>query len=212
MEIWGGRYTNKKGKTESQLNHKRFLIYRDMPKRTLEKVTQQIFFPEQELSKEFKKSQKFKKKYNVIAKASSDYDWQDRAIADDTHISEQIRNKNANTLTGFFGDELDDAIQLPKIIKIQLNEIVKQETEEIIVDGQKITRKIRPTDKIAMIQKLVNSYDTSVKSVGYLGNCGVHKTENKNNDSVKVSADAKAKLDNKTIFDIVNKELGLDED
>ena len=63
-----------------------------------------------------------------------------------------------------------------------------------------------------MIQKLVNSYDTSVKSVGYIGNCGVHKTENKNNDSVKVSADVKAKLDNKTIFDIVNKELGLDED
>ena len=205
-------YTNKKGKTESQLNHKRFLIYRDRPNRSLSKVTQKIFFPNETLSQELTKTPQYQKKLNVIKRASSDYKWQDRAIAYDNHISEQIRNKNANTLTGFFGDELDDAIQLPKIIKIQLNEIVKQETEEIIVDGQKITRKIRPTDKIAMIQKLVNSYDTSVKSVGYIGNCGVHKTENKNNDSVKVSADVKAKLDNKTIFDIVNKELGLDED
>lgn len=190
MEIWEERYTNKQGVTETQMNHKRFLLYRDMPNRSLEKVTYAIFFPQEKISKEFSKTPQFEKKLNIIYKASSTYDWQDRVIAFDNHNSQIIREKNQSQLHNFFSEELEDAIQLPKIVKVELHEIITQEYEEIIVDGQVIRRKIRPSDKIAMIQKLVNSYDTSVKSVGYIGNCGVSKTSSKNESTVEVKTDS----------------------
>lgn len=186
MEIWEERYTNSKGETESQLNHNRFLTYLNMQSRSLVKTTYAIFFPETKKSSTFSKTPQFKKKLNIIQKASSTFDWQDRAIAYDNYRAKIIQDQNLTKLTEFFGEELDDAINLPKIIKIQLNDIIKQETEEIIVDGQKIQRKIRPSDKISMIQKLINSYDTSVKSVGYIGNCGISKTQNKNESTVEV--------------------------
>ena len=40
-----------------------------------------------------------------------------------------------------------------------------------------------------------------------IANGGATKTINKNKDNVKLEADVKTKLDNKTIFDIVDKEL-----
>ena len=200
MEIWEERYTNKKGLTESQMNHKRFLIYRDMPNRSLEKVTYAVFFPNEPISQNFSKSTEFKKKYNTIKKSCGTYDWQDRAIAYDNHQSKIIQEKNFNKLASFFGDELDDAINLPKIVKVELHKIITQEYEEIIVDGQVIQRKIRPSDKIAMIQKLVNSYDTSVKSVGFIGNCGVTKTSNKNESKVEVKAEAESLFKDKESY------------
>ena len=199
-EIWEERYTNSKGLIESQMNHNRFLLYKDMPNRSLEKVTYAIFFHNREISKDFSKSPQFKKKLNIIYKASSTYDWQDRAIAYDNHRSRLIQEKNFNKLNNFFSEEIDDAIQLPKIIKVELDEIIRQEYEEIIVDGKVIKRKIRPSDKIAMIQKLVNSYDTSVKSVGYIGNCGVSKTSAKNESTVKVKAETKSLFENKESY------------
>ena len=207
MAIWEERYTNKKGLTESQMNHNRFLVYRDMPNRTLEKVTYVIFFPNQPISKSFTKSPQFQKKHNAIKKSSSTYDWQDRVIAFDNHNAQIIKEQNQNKLLSFFGDELEDAIKLPTIVKSELNGILNQEYEEIVVEGQVIQRKIRPSDKISMIQKLVNSYDTSVKSVGFIGNCGVSKTSNRNESTLELKTESKSLFEDKEKYKKVSDDL-----
>ena len=83
----------------------------------------------------------------------------------------------------------------------------EEETELVVVGDSLKERPIRKTAKIHSDNEYANSLKTTFETIYLIKNGGTLKTDNKNRDTVKVEADVKKRLDAKTIFDIVDKEL-----
>ena len=212
-EIWEQRYTNEKGKRESAKVFDMFQIFLEQKQRprSLKKLTLDLYFNGDD-SEEIQNSTEFHKKYNSIQRNSSNYDWFDRVNAHDTYWR-KYRNKIKNDFIAEKEvDELITIFERMEAVHKNHKEFCEEDTEMVVVGDSLQERPIRKTAKIHSDNEYINSNKALWETIYLIKNGGTLKTSNKNNDSVKVSADVKAKLDNKTIFDIVNKELGLDED
>ena len=207
-EIWEERYTNPKGKKESSKVFEMFQLFLEQKQRprSLKQLVADLCF-NGDCSKEIQETTEFQRKYNSIQRNSSLYDWTDRANAYDTYW----RKYNNKLKSEIIADLEVSAIQkiIEGIGRIEQNhqEFCEEETEMVVVGDSLQERPIRKTAKIHSDNEYANSLKTTFETIYLIKNGGTLKTDNKNRDTVKVSADVKSRVDNKTIFDIVDKEL-----
>lgn len=210
-EIWEQRYTNEKGQKESARvfsMFQTFLIQKQKP-RSLKQLVADLCF-EGDLSQEIQKTTEFKRKYNSIQRNSSRYNWNERATAYDSHLRKVYAKQKMNLIAQMEMEGL--ATMMERIADVNRNheDFCAEETEMVVVGDSLQERPVRKTAKIRADNDYANSMKTFWETVYLIANGGATKTINKNNDSVKLEADVKAKLDNDTIFDIVDKQLSAD--
>ena len=207
-EIWEERYTNEKGKKESAKVFSMFQQYLDQKQRprSLKQLTADICF-NGDLSEQVQASAEFKRKYNSMQRNSSRYDWNDRATAYDSYLRKIYAKQKMNLIAKMEMEGLATMIERMAEVNRNHEEFCEEETELVVVGDSLQERPVRKTAKIKADNDYANSVKTFWETVYLIANGGATKTINKNRDNVKVEADVKTKLDNKTIFDIVDKEL-----
>lgn len=207
-EIWEERYTNEKGRKESARvfsMFQTFLMQNQRP-RSLKQLVADLCF-DGDCSEEIQKTTEFKRKYNSIQRNSSHYNWNDRATAYDTYLRKSYAKQKMNLIAKMEMEGLATMIERMADVNRNHEEFCEEETELVVVGDSLQERPVRKTTKIKADNDYANSVKTFWETVYLIANGGATKTINKNRDNVKVEADVKTKLDNKTIFDIVDKEL-----
>lgn len=207
-EIWEERYTNEKGQKESTKvfdMFKLFLQQQTRP-RSLKKLTIDLCF-NGDFSEEILQSKEFKRKYNNIQKNSFNYKWFDRANAHDRYWMNYNNKVKAEMIAKMEVSEIQRIILAMDRIHKNHEEFCDEENELVVVGDALKERPIRKTAKIHSDNEYANSLKTAMETIYLIKNGGATKTINKNKESVKLEADVKQKVDNKTIFDIVDKEL-----
>lgn len=212
-EIWEERYTNEKGQKESARvfsMFQTFLMQKQKP-RSLKQLVADLCF-DGELSETVQKTTEFKRKYNSIQRNSSRYNWNDRATAYDTYLRKSYAKQKMNLIAQMEMEGLATMMERMADVNRNHEEFCEEETELVVVGDSLQERPVRKTAKIKADNDYANSVKTFWETVYLIANGGATKTINKNRDSVKVEADVKAKVDNDTIYDIVDKQLATDED
>ena len=211
-EIWEERYTNEKGRTESARvfgMFQKFLTQKQKP-RSLKQLVADLCF-DGDCSQEIQETTEFKRKYNSIQRNSSHYKWNDRASAYDVYLRKCYAKQKMNMIANIEVDAIKTIIEAMERMDKNHQEFCEEETEKVVVGDTLQERPIRKSAKIHSDNEYANSLKTSLETLYLIKNGGTLKTDNKNRDTVELSADVKKKLDAKTIFDIVDTELGLDD-
>ena len=204
MEIWEERFYNEeRNKTESYKTFSMFQQFLKMEKpRNLKELTKQLY-PNATTDKQLNT------KYNSIKRNAMLYKWYERARQYDVHIIQEVDEALIQKFNDFRLAEFDNATQRVTGHNVTYNNIKKNDTEVVVTKNGLKERPKRDSDITKSEKENQEAYSLALDDVIKLLTGGVIRTENKNTDSVKVSADVKAKLDNKTIFDLVDNELGL---
>ena len=211
-QVWEERYTNSKGKKESSKVFEMFQLFLEQPKpRSLKQLVADLCF-DGNCSEEIQKTTEFQRKYNSIQRNSSQYKWTDRANAHDTYWRKYYSKLKAELIAEKEFTQLATLFERMEDVHKNHREFCDEQTEMVVVGDTLKERPIRKTAKIHSDNEYVNSTKAFWETIYLIKNGGTLKTSNKNTDSVKLSADVKTKLDNRTIFDIVDKQLGLDDE
>lgn len=207
MKIWEQRYTNQKGKTETKKGFDLFQIYLDMTlPRTLPKFVCEYCF-NGNTSKELKKSKEFIRKYNSIYKFYKQFDWDERATAHDVYIRQRNDEALIQQFNEFRLQELPNAMKRVSSHNERFDRINENDTEVVVTKEGLKERPKRDSDRTRSEKENQESYSLAVDDVIKIFTGGVVRTENKNESNVQ--ANVKTELSKETIFDIVDKELDL---
>ena len=176
MNIWETRYYNaEKDKTESPKTFQIFQQFLQLPiPRSLIKLTQVIYFPNEEIET-LRKKQEFKRKYNQIQVFSHLYKFFERAIAYDNYQRELHMQKKLEKVHEWELPELEDAMTVTNIHKDTLKQVHTASEDEF------------PLTKKAYAERAAQeSYTQSVENVYNIVFGGVKQNKNDNTNKDKV--------------------------
>lgn len=180
MEIWEERYTDSKGKKESNNAFELFQYYLGMFPRNHKKLCQEVYFPDKKLEKTLINSKEFKKKLNTIYNYSTRFDWKKRC----KEYNKKVGPEKLEELERF---KTDMAIKCVKnagesILYYDKKKVEneKRKTEKVVVNDELVERERRPNEVADTDLKIEKGKNLAVNNFFIIANRGVDKVETDN--------------------------------
>lgn len=189
MQVWEERYTNSKGKKESNNVFNLFQHYLKMFPRDYSKLVQEIYYPNEKLTKELQESSDFKKKLNIIYRYSSNFDWKERVAKRDEALARKLDEDIYIHSKEFIISTIVNAEQSIILFDKNKAEADAVEEEQVVVGDRLETRRRRQNEKADTLLKYENGKSLAIDNYFKMVNQGKIKTENTNKNTHTIKND-----------------------